>query len=131
MNYQQKLLLLMITAFGFAIFTACEPGRNSHSAVPAADFTGSPGTGKAVYNRLCQRCHGENALGSPTGPPLVHKFYEPSHHGDMAFYMAARNGVRSHHWHFGDMPAIPSATPEDVGHVIAYVRQEQRKAGIK
>jgi hypothetical protein len=29
------------------------------------------------------------------------------------------------------MPAIPGVSPEDVGHIVAYVRQEQRLAGIK
>ena len=46
-----------------------------------------------------------NAAGqNGVAPPLVHKLYEPGHHSDMAFIMAAKNGVRSHHWRFGNMP---------------------------
>ena len=42
----------------------------------------------------CFSCHGANAAGvNGSGPPLVHKTYEPSHHGDTAFYNAAFNGV--------------------------------------
>lgn len=67
------------------------------------------------------------------GPPLVHKIYEPSHHGDMSFIMAVRNGVRAHHWRFGDMPAQTDAklTDGEIGAVIAYIRELQRENGIE
>jgi hypothetical protein len=48
----------------------------------------------------------------------------------MSFQMAVHRGVRQHHWPFGDMPPVPGLSAEDVGHIIAYVRQEQRRAGI-
>ncbi len=87
--------------------------------------------GEAKFNANCARCHGERAKGTDHGPPLVHKIYEPNHHGDAAFFMAAANGVRAHHWTFGDMPKIDGVTREDVEQIIQYVRWLQREAGIK
>lgn len=86
--------------------------------------------GEALFNTFCARCHGEHASGTQQGPPLVHKIYEPSHHGDAAFYRAAATGVRAHHWHFGNMPKIEGVTEEEVGEIIRYVRWLQRQAGI-
>jgi hypothetical protein len=48
----------------------------------------------------------------------------------MAFVLAAQNGVRAHHWTFGDMPAVKGVTQADVLDVIAYVRALQRENGI-
>jgi mono/diheme cytochrome c family protein len=62
--------------------------------------------GRALFETNCAVCHGENAAGSDQGPTLVHRIYEPSHHGDMAIMLAARQGVRAHHWLFGNTPAV-------------------------
>ncbi len=87
--------------------------------------------GKRAFDAVCADCHGENAAGrNGVAPPLVHKTYEPSHHGDHAFLAAVRNGVRSHHWDFGNMPPIDGLTDADVANVVAYVRVLQRKNGI-
>ena len=57
--------------------------------------------GQNAFNGVCADCHGENGAGREgMGPPLIHKIYEPSHHGDMSFLLAVQNGVRSHHWRF-------------------------------
>ena len=87
--------------------------------------------GKRGFDAVCAKCHGLNAQGKEgAGPPLVHKIYEPSHHGDMAFLLAAQNGVRSHHWKFGNMPAVEGITQADVLDIVAYVRALQRQNGI-
>jgi mono/diheme cytochrome c family protein len=86
--------------------------------------------GEAKFKANCAGCHGERAVGTVQGPPLVHKIYEPNHHGDPAFQRAAANGVRAHHWNFGDMPKIGGVTPADVDEIIKYVRWLQRQAGI-
>ncbi|PPL18321.1 c-type cytochrome [Oceanisphaera arctica] len=87
--------------------------------------------GKQAYNENCASCHGADLKGTRQGPPFIHKVYEPSHHGDEAFYRAAANGVRAHHWRFGDMPPVPGATREEVGDIIAYIRDKQRQHGIE
>jgi cytochrome c len=86
--------------------------------------------GEAKFNNFCSRCHGPQGKGTNNGPPLVHKIYEPNHHADMAFQRAAAQGVRAHHWKFGNMPKIDGVVPEDVSQIIAYIRWLQRQAGI-
>ncbi|MCA0920660.1 c-type cytochrome [Pseudooceanicola nanhaiensis] len=88
--------------------------------------------GQRAFEATCAACHGVNATGKMGfGPPLVHKIYEPSHHADIAFQMAVQNGVRAHHWRFGDMPPQEGLTPADVANVVAYVRALQRANGIE
>jgi mono/diheme cytochrome c family protein len=86
--------------------------------------------GKQAFDKSCARCHGVNAAGSDKGPPLVHDFYNPGHHGDGAFYSAAKNGVRSHHWRFGDMKPLPKVTDKEIAAIIRYVREMQEANGI-
>ncbi|WP_417614869.1 c-type cytochrome [Oceanisphaera sp.] len=87
--------------------------------------------GKLAYEDNCASCHGADLKGTRQGPPFIHKVYEPSHHGDEAFYRAVANGVRAHHWRFGDMPPVAGVTREEVGDIIAYIREQQRANGIK
>jgi mono/diheme cytochrome c family protein len=87
--------------------------------------------GKRGFEAKCIACHGENAAGvDGAGPPLVHKIYEPSHHGDAAFWLATQNGVRAHHWKFGNMPPVGGLTKSDVDAIVAYVRALQAANGI-
>ncbi|MGR3582900.1 MAG: c-type cytochrome, partial [Pseudooceanicola nanhaiensis] len=44
---------------------------------------------------------------------------------------AVQNGVRAHHWKFGDMPPQTGLTPSDVANIVAYVRELQRANGIE
>jgi len=87
-------------------------------------------SGEELFNAFCASCHGVRARGTTMGPPLVHQIYEPSHHADAAFFRAAAQGVRAHHWEFGNMPKIAGTTPEDVKRIVQYVRWLQRQAGI-
>lgn len=87
--------------------------------------------GEVAFNVKCAACHGMNAAGkNGTAPPLIHKIYEPSHHGDAAFLYAARNGVKSHHWRFGNMPPVKGLTDADVKNIVTYIREVQRENGI-
>ena len=86
--------------------------------------------GEAKFNANCSACHGPQGTGTQQGPPLVHKIYEPNHHGDAAFLRAAEFGVKAHHWEFGNMPKIDTVTPADVEQITHYVRWLQRQAGI-
>lgn len=87
--------------------------------------------GKAAFDEKCATCHGAKAAGSENGPPLIHKIYEPSHHGDFAFQAAVRNGTRAHHWRFGDMQPVPGVTDKQVEWIVKYVREMQRANGIQ
>ncbi len=86
--------------------------------------------GESLFNANCAACHGAQAAGTDKGPPLVHRIYEPNHHGDMAFLLAVRNGARAHHWPFGDMPPVEGVADADVALIVTYVRGLQREAGI-
>lgn len=87
--------------------------------------------GKRAFDVKCAACHGTNAAGqNGVAPPLVHKIYEPSHHADFAFQRAAQNGVRSHHWGFGNMPPVEGITTAEIKFITAYVRELQRANGI-
>ncbi|WP_298922435.1 cytochrome c [uncultured Roseobacter sp.] len=87
--------------------------------------------GKRGFEANCAACHGLNAVGQDgLAPPLVHRIYEPSHHGDESFQRAAAMGVRSHHWPFGNMPPIDGLTRGDVKMITAYIRELQQANGI-
>jgi len=106
------------------------PNGTARVAVTIPDLTAEANTGKKVFDANCATCHGQNAAGSDRGPPLIHVIYNPGHHADEAFYFAAKNGVRSHHWRFGDMPAQPQVSDADIAAIVAYVREIQRANGI-
>ena len=83
--------------------------------------------GQTAFYAKCSSCHGANAVGQQgIAPPLVHKIYEPSHHGDEAFQRAVAMGVRMHHWTFGQMPSIDGLTRSDVATIISYIRELQQ-----
>lgn len=86
--------------------------------------------GRKLFEKNCAPCHGKWGGGSANGPPLIHRIYEPNHHSDESFRRAAKNGVRAHHWPFGNMPPVPKATSEDVELIIEYIRAVQKENSI-
>lgn len=119
-------------------------GQNPHSVqitsgeqgaplvnVTVPELTAAAQTGKTAFEANCAACHGANAAGQDgVAPPLVHIIYEPNHHGDASFLLAAKNGVRAHHWRFGNMPPVEGVTDEEIASIITYVRELQRANGI-
>ncbi len=84
-----------------------------------------------MFETKCAACHGVNAVGqNGVAPPLIHKIYEPSHHGDESFQRAVAQGVRGHHWSFGDMPPVDGLTRADVAMIVAYICTVQVANGI-
>lgn len=136
---------LALAGFGALIYSSYDkPTQQAAAPIPdqaaqgraiveviVPDLEGKAVLGQMAFVAKCAACHGENAVGQVgVAPPLVHKIYEPSHHGDMSFILAARNGVRSHHWTFGNMPAIDGISDAEVGSIVAYIRVLQRANGI-
>jgi mono/diheme cytochrome c family protein len=111
-------------------------GADAAAAARPADqivvpqFSSAAQMGQLAFDENCAGCHGAKAAGSDRGPPLVHKIYEPSHHADFAFQLAAKSGVRAHHWRFGDMAPVPGVTEKQVEWIVKYVREMQRANGI-
>jgi mono/diheme cytochrome c family protein len=126
-NLGMGVIILVLLA-GCSNGQGDRPAGSARQGTPPAPAAFAPG--EAKFNANCARCHGPGAAGTAQGPALVHKIYEPSHHDDAAFQRAAANGVRAHHWQFGDMPKIEGMTPEDVHQIIKYIRWLQRQAGI-
>lgn len=101
-------------------------------SVNVPEMTGAAKAGEALFAANCASCHGANAAGQEgVAPPLVHIIYEPNHHSDAAFHLAAQQGVRSHHWRFGNMPPVEGVSEDDVEMIVAYVRALQRENGIR
>lgn len=86
--------------------------------------------GGDAFATNCAACHGDNASGTDKGPPLIHDIYNPGHHADGAVYMAVQNGVRAHHWPYGNMPPMPQVSKPQVDTIIAYLREVQAANGI-
>lgn len=117
---------------------AMDPGMAHSPAGAEIDTTGLRGlyapaehqAGERLFDANCALCHGEAALGTAQGPPLVHIYYEPNHHADGAFHAAVSRGVPQHHWGFGNMPPMPAVTIAQTEQITAYVRWLQREAGV-
>ena len=131
------LAILIIAAIAYSLLPSGSDVASVEEGAPIVKI-GIPGQlseiamlGKQAFDINCASCHGENAVGQHgVAPPLVHKIYEPNHHGDESFQLAVAMGVRAHHWKFGNMPAIEGLTRADVKPIIAYVRELQRHNGI-
>lgn len=131
------LVLAGIGAFGVWQYTKA-PDANSSAEMKKS--TGAPMVsvvvpklstvaeeGKLLFDDKCAVCHGKDAAGvEGSGPTFMHRVYVPGHHGDGAFLIAAKNGVRQHHWRFGNMPPVEGITDEAVVKIIVYVRELQK-----
>jgi mono/diheme cytochrome c family protein len=119
----------------FALLTACgqadDNERLARLGLPPASYQANADNGATVYGAQCRACHGPAGRGTDQGPPLVHGYYVPGHHADLAFYRAVKQGVVQHHWEFGDMPAQPQIPPTEVADVVAYVRGLQQRQGLR
>ena len=124
-----------VISIGTALFLlGCgelKPGEGRKKLhLPDESYVANVSKGEAAYSGTCRACHGVMGSGTQQGPPLVHNTYEPSHHPDIAFHLAVKNGVRQHHWNFGDMPSQTHISPESTADITAYIRSLQREAGI-
>jgi len=108
-----------------------EPESSSPQPSTAVPVPLEVATGQALFTTHCAVCHGPSAGGTAQGPSFLSSIYAPSHHSDMSFTLAVKHGARAHHWAFGDMPALPHVTDEEVGHITSYVRWLQQQAGVR
>lgn len=135
------LLVAVLSASAFFGGGESEPASIASSDDPSvsqptvevtvpASLTANARDGRVLFGQNCAACHGPKAGGTDQGPPLVHGIYEPGHHADGAFLLAVRNGVRAHHWNFGNMPPRPGLRDVEVAAIVAYVRELQKANGI-
>lgn len=110
-----------------AAILAASLSATSASASETIEIPFKLARGQLLYEKYCASCHGQQLDGTDKGPPLIHAFYKPSHHGDQSFYRAALKGVRQHHWNFGDMEPVPGITPGKMDAIVPYVRYYQQQ----
>ncbi len=131
-----KKWVFVITIINIFFLNACtetnsEKTQTGKTVAAASEKTPSHLIkGEELFHVRCSSCHGEKARGTERGPSFINKIYEPNHHGDASFHLAVRNGVRAHHWKFGNMPKIHGVSQEQVDHIIGYVRWLQKQEGI-
>ena len=131
------LAVLAVLAGGAAvvIFNMAGPGNGgggSPADIQVPELSPLAETGRTAFGANCAACHGVNGGGgTELGPPLIHRIYNPGHHGDMAFVFAARRGVPQHHWQFGNMPPQPQVKDADIKAIIRFMREMQLANGIK
>lgn len=111
---------------GWKIFAPSLP----EGAVKVPQLSSVGAEGKVAYDANCAECHGQNAAGTDKGPSFINNIYIPGHHGDAAFFRAAKQGVPQHHWPFGDMPVPPNVSDEEIAVIVRYVREVQAANGI-
>lgn len=137
--FGRRCMVALVALVGTLAAAACEEksqqavGMTPEAMVALSADASLPDSlmaGRATFEVHCRECHGQAATGTEKGPPLVHRVYHPGHHADPAFYLAPLQGVRAHHWGFGDMPPVEGVTRDEVGRIVAYVRWLQRQAGI-
>jgi len=101
------------------------------NVVLPAELSPDAQIGKRGFEAKCAVCHGVNAAGqNGIAPPLIHRIYEPGHHSDVSILLAVRNGVRAHHWRFGNMLPVKGLTDADVKYIARYIRELQQENGI-
>ncbi|MCS5559773.1 MAG: cytochrome c [Oceanospirillaceae bacterium] len=130
MNNSFKTIILLLTTFILAnpLYAA---HNTNHVNVKVGDLSSIASKGKVVFNTNCAACHGVDAAGGIGGPPLIHNIYNPGHHANDSFIRAVRNGVRQHHWQFGDMPPQPQVAFGDMVFLLKFIREVQQQNGIE
>ncbi|WP_350335373.1 c-type cytochrome [Coralliovum pocilloporae] len=128
------MLGCIVIVAGLSAFLVSQVSHTDIEAPTTIKFpslTGMALEGQTAFRTSCSSCHGTGGTGTEYGPPLIHKIYKPSHHGDGAFWVAVRNGVRAHHWQFGNMPPQADVSDKEITSIIAYVRAVQRYNNIR
>ncbi len=128
MNIKMLAALALILSVSYAAWTLfigpSKAGEDATSII-IPEFSQAAQTGQIAFEESCAACHGINAAGTENGPTFLHAFYKAGHHGDSAFVNAAKNGVRAHHWRFGNMPPVEGVTDDELLLIIKYVRELQ------
>lgn len=132
MNIKMIAVLAIILGVSYAawtLFTGPSKAGEETTNINIPELSQVAQSGQIAFEENCATCHGINAAGTDKGPTFLHAFYKAGHHGDGAFENAAKNGVRAHHWQFGDMPPVEGITDAEIRWITKYVRELQAANG--
>ncbi len=115
----------LVAVFVLLMMAGC--GGNGGSQQGTTDAVQA---GEKLFNTNCSVCHGVGAVGTKQGPPLIDRTYHPGHHNDFSIRNAIKNGVRAHHWDFGNMLPVAGVSEDDAEKIICYIRDAQLASGI-
>tara|TARA_B110000211_G_scaffold214009_1_gene255048 strand:+ start:426 stop:836 length:411 start_codon:yes stop_codon:yes gene_type:complete len=130
MNNNFSLLVVLLSTLFLVNHTHADH-KKSHVDVKVGHLSSTASKGQVVFNTNCASCHGIDAAGGIGGPPLIHNIYNPGHHSNASFIRAVRNGVKQHHWQFGDMPPQKHVAFGDMVFLMKFIREIQQQNGIK
>lgn len=129
MTFQGAACVLIVTALlNLATGLRAQDAESNKPIEP--EMTPALNLGKINYDAYCASCHGKTAAGTDKGPTFISRIYHPGHHGDGAFFIAAKRGVRAHHWRFGDMPPVEGVNEAQIQSILQYVRAVQQANGV-
>lgn len=131
MNSTKLLKNLLATALLGVTLSANSDDREGHVDVSVGKLSSRAAFGQEVFNGTCAECHGDNGSGTRKGPPLIHDIYNPGHHSNQSIVVAIKNGVRAHHWPYGNMPAQEKVGFTETMAVIEFIREVQQQNGIE
>ena len=120
----------LVTAFVLLMVVGCGKDGAEQGPVAGPALSDTARAGEKLFNANCSACHGAGAAGTSLGPRLMDRVYHPGHHPDFSIRNAVSQGVRQHHWTFGDMAPVAGVSSDDVEKIICYVREMQRAEGI-
>lgn len=132
MNIKMIAILALILGVSYAawtLFTGPSSAGEKTSLITIPEYSQIAQSGEIAYGENCAACHGVNGAGTDKGPTFLHAFYKAGHHGDSSFVNAAKNGVRAHHWRFGNMPPVEGVTDAEIRWITKYVRELQAANG--
>ncbi len=98
---------------------------------PEGNSSAGAETGASLYAANCASCHGQDLRGTEKGPSHLSVVYEPNHHPDESFQRAIEQGVRAHHWNFGNMQPVPGLDPAQIAAIVAFIRDTQDREGFE
>jgi mono/diheme cytochrome c family protein len=124
------LRVTMIAVVLGVALAACSSPEADSSDIPVQNAA-LAAAGDVLYQTNCAECHGSDLRGTDKGPSHLSIVYVPGHHGDQAFVVAARAGVRAHHWDFGNMAPVEGLSDDNLTAIIAFVRENLRIEGFE
>lgn len=126
-------VVALLIAVGYVSLTWVQRDRRAAERRPVVipELSEVARAGAEAFGLRCAGCHGLDAGGTATGPPLLDPIYRPAHHADVSFQLAVRRGVAAHHWSFGNMAPVPGLNVDELASIIRYVREIQRANGVE